>query len=188
MKRFPAILCFPIVCFATGAFVQAQAPVPPARERGPAPGEGFLSRLQDLRTKLDLSEEQTSRIRALLEEDAAKARELRADSSLSAEQKRQKARELFAGARQKMEPLLSAEQKQRLAEVFTPASPRDSGAPLSEEEWMMRLKEKLSLSEEQVGKIRPVLEQEVPKLRELARNRDTTPEARREAFGAALAQ
>ncbi len=130
------------------------------------------ARLEAMREKLGLTEEQLAKIKPALQEQASRLKAIREDGSLSEEQKRDKARSESGEMRKVMDEVLNSGQKAKLAEMM---KERAGDKPVSGVEQRLRgMKEKLGLSDEQAAKIRPILEEEAPKLK------DASPEQRRE--------
>jgi Spy/CpxP family protein refolding chaperone len=145
--------------------------VPLSAQDAKAKPEG-AARLEAMREKLGLTEEQLAKIKPALEEQASRLKAIREDGSLSEEQKREKARSESGEMRKVMEEVLSSEQKAKLAEMMKErVGDKPGGAA---EQRLRGMKEKLGLSDEQAAKIRPILEEEAPKLK------DASPEQRRE--------
>ena len=87
----------------------AKKPDAPRRERGAQAGD----RLERMAKELSLSEEQKGELKTIFEQQAAKTKALRDDTSLSQEQRREKARgirEEFAG---KIKAVLTKEQNEK---------------------------------------------------------------------------
>jgi hypothetical protein len=161
---------------AVGAFAASVSVVGAAE---PSPDKGPLARMEAMREKLALSDEQWEKLQPLLKQEGDRVREILADSTLSTEQKRAKAKEVTARGREQIKELLTPEQRQKLAaemKVRQGAPGGDGAKRLAE------LKEKLGLSEEQVAKLRPLLAEEGPKLRALREDKNLTPEEKRTTF------
>jgi protein CpxP len=133
-----------------------------------APANPIEQRIEVLREKLKLTDEQVSKVRDIFKESAPELKKLREDTSIPNEQKREKMREWFRSHTEKMGPFLTAEQKKALAAVRD-SSPRN-GERSTELPGFLRLealKERLKLTEEQSTKIGPILKAELEKLRSL---------------------
>jgi Spy/CpxP family protein refolding chaperone len=151
--------CLP-VCIALFSF-SGVAPV--AAQNAKAKSEG-AARLEAMREKLGLTAEQLEKIKPVMEAQASKLKTIREDGSLSEEQKREKARGESGELRKLMEELLTSEQKTKLAEMMKERGGDNGGGGV--EVRLRGMKEKLGLSDEQALKIRPILEEEAPKLKE----------------------
>jgi Spy/CpxP family protein refolding chaperone len=165
-----------ISIFAAGtlaAFVSGAGAVEPAPDKGP------LARLEAMRERLALSDQQWEKLQPLLKQEGDKVREILADTTLSTEQKRAKAKEATAGGREQIKEILTPEQRLKLG-----AEMKSRQAALGGEgaQRMAELKVKLGLTEEQVEKLKPVLAQEAPKLRALREDKSLGAEERRAAF------
>ena len=117
-----------------------------------------------MREKLGLTAEQLEKIKPAMEAQASKLKAIKEDGSLSEEQKREKARGESGELRKLMEEVLNAEQKTKLAEMMKERFGDKAGAGV--EARLRGMKDKLGLSDEQALKIRPILEEEAPKLKE----------------------
>lgn len=114
MNRF----LFTLPLAAAGLFITATSVIaldekPKARNAGRAPGE----RLKVMTEKLGLTEEQQGKIKAILEATAPKAKELRADTALSKEDKRAKMMELRKGEIAEIRAVLTPEQQEKMKEM-----------------------------------------------------------------------
>ena len=154
-----------------------------AAEPVPSPDNSPLAKMEAMRERLALSDQQWEKLQPLLKQEGEKVREILADASLSPEQKRAKAKELTAGGREQIKELLTPEQRQKLAAEMKsrPGAPGGDGA-----QRMAELKEKLGLSEEQVNKLKPILTAEAPKLRALREDKSIPPAERKAAFEASF--
>ena len=149
----------------------------------PAPDKTPLARIEAMRERLALSDQQWEKLQPLLKQEGDKVREILADSSLSAEQKRAKAKEVTAGGREQIKELLTPEQRQKLAVEM---KSRQGATADDGSQRMAELKEKLGLTEEQVGKLKPILAEEAPKLRSLREDKSLAPAERRASFEASF--
>jgi Spy/CpxP family protein refolding chaperone len=162
--------CATLLSLAQAALVAAQA-APVAAQDSSAKSEGG-ARLEAMREKLGLTEEQLAKIKPALEEQASRLKAIKEDGSLSEEQKREKARGESGELRKVMGEVLNPDQKVKLAEMMKERAGDKPGPAV--EQRLRGMKEKLGLSDEQAAKIRPILEEEAPKLR------DASPDQRRE--------
>jgi periplasmic protein CpxP/Spy len=80
---------------------------------GPNPEQ----RLQKLATELNLSDDQKSQLKPILEEEGSQMKALRDDSSLSRRDRMQKMQTILADSRSKMDPILNDEQKKKLVDM-----------------------------------------------------------------------
>jgi len=157
----------------------------------PAPDKGPLARMEAMRERLALSDQQWSALQPLLKQEGDRVREILADTTLSTEEKRNKAREATAAGREQIQELLTPEQRQKLAEEMKNRPGASRGGPEGgpgggPAQRMVEHKEKLGLSEEQVAKLKPLMAEEGPKLRALKENKSLSPEERKAAFEASF--
>ena len=149
----------------------------------PAPNRGPLARMEAMRERLALSDQQWEKLQPLLKQEGEKVREILADATLSTEQKRAKAKEVTATGREQIKELLTPEQRQKLAEEMKSQQAASGGDGALR---MAELKEKLGLTDEQVSKLKPVLAEEAPKLKALRDDKNLSPEEKRAAFNASF--
>ena len=149
----------------------------------PAPNRGPLARMEAMRERLALSDQQWEKLQPLLKQEGEKVREILADATLSTEQKRAKAKEVTAAGREQIKELLTPEQRQKLAEEMKSQQATSGGDGALR---MAELKEKLGLTDEQVSKLKPVLAEEAPKLKALRDDKNLSPEEKRAAFNASF--
>ena len=164
---------FPLVPRAQ-AQAQAQAQV----AGGAVTPEG---RLESLRERLNLSEEQMEKLKPLVEEETAKVKSLKEDASLSDAQKKERAYEIVGAFREKLRSVLTPEQKAKLSEEMQ----RRTGGVQSQADLAQRLqalKQKLNLSDEQMEKIKPIVEEDAPKLKALKEDKSLSPDEKRNAL------
>ena len=94
-----------------------------AGQRGPgANAAGMLDRVQGAIKQLDLSDEQKSQIKGLMEDSAAKFKELR-DQGATGDDLRTKAREVFTETQQQLRSILTPEQQAKLRELMMQQQP-----------------------------------------------------------------
>jgi Spy/CpxP family protein refolding chaperone len=166
--------------FGVSAFVAA---ISFAGAADPAPNRGPLARMEAMRERLALSDQQWEKLQPLLKQEGEKVREILADTTLSTEQKRAKAKEVTAAGREQIKELLTPEQRQKLAEEMKSQQAASGGDGALR---MAELKEKLGLTDEQVSKLKPVLAEEAPKLKALRDDKNLSPEEKRAAFNASF--
>lgn len=151
----------------------------------PGPARSPLARLEAMREQLGLTDSQWEKLQPLLKQEGEKVREILADTSLSVEQKKAKAREVTAAGREQIKDILTPDQRQKLGEEMRK---RQEGGPDGPLQRLAELREKLGLTEEQMEKLKPILAEEGPKLRALRENRELSPEERKAAFEASFAK
>ncbi|MGV3532760.1 MAG: hypothetical protein ACO1QR_10355 [Chthoniobacteraceae bacterium] len=132
MTRRTRLLTIPLLslAFASASFA-AEEPKPAAT--GPISAERQLEMLTEA---LTLTPEQSAKIKPILDRDREKARELRADTALSAEDRRTKRRELSRARMEEIRAVLTPEQQTKLNEV----------TEKRREEWQKRRAERESKS------------------------------------------
>lgn len=93
----------------------AQQPAPPqAGPHAPRGQESVQERMERLSKELDLRQEQREKIRPLIEEEVKQLRELRANTNLTPEQRREKATAIMKETHEKLAAVLNPEQKEKL--------------------------------------------------------------------------
>jgi len=139
MKHLKPLFTFAAAGFlATSLTVRAEDPIPPkppgsssapaattpsatTPDAGTPGGKGQAARvdmLQRLKEQLDLTPEQVEKLKPVLEKQREKFQTLKDDASLSQEQKRDKAREIFMGTIEEIKPILTEEQLAKLKETL----------------------------------------------------------------------
>lgn len=126
----------PVMAGMIGAAVAGTAAERPPRRPGPppeAPGAGLRradeSRPESTRPDLHLTQEQREKVRAANQELREQMRQLRADTSLTPEQRREKVRELQEKHAQKMKEILTPEQFERWQQLRQPRGPGAGAGP-----------------------------------------------------------
>jgi Spy/CpxP family protein refolding chaperone len=119
--------------------------------------------MQDTAKELNLTDEQKGKLQAVIREQMAKLRGLRQDTSLSAEDKREKIRAIREEVTAEVKKVLTPEQfekwKAKQGQSATPG-----GGPAA------RLQEAikgLNLTDEQKEQLKPIYQEQMDKLREL---------------------
>lgn len=102
------------------------APPPPP----PSKGQSAEARIEKLKTELGLTDEQTTKIKAILFDETAALKALRDDSSVDRKDKREKMMELRKTYREKIEAVLTAEQKAKFEKLASER--RGPGGPEGE--------------------------------------------------------
>ena len=78
---------------------------------------GIQARLKQISEQLNLTDEQKEKLKPIFQEQFAKLRELRQNDTLSREDKLAKVKELREDINKKVEPILTAEQKEKWQKV-----------------------------------------------------------------------
>ena len=120
------LLALSIPAQAENTNAPAVATPPPAG--GPpgmrAPRMSVDNRLSQLSDALTLTDDQKPKVKALLEDQLKKGQEFRADTSLSAEDRRAKMQSLRDDMNTKMKDILTPEQYDKLSKMPTPGGRR----------------------------------------------------------------
>ncbi len=136
-----------------------------------------------MKERLGLSNEQVDQLRPIVQEEAAKLKTLKDDTTLSEVEKKDKLREIMAGIREKLGAVLTPEQKAKAAEEMRSRNgSRPAGSGNEAMERLMMMKEKLGLSDEQVEKLKPILAEEAPKMRAVREDQVSSPEDKRKVL------
>jgi len=115
--RSAVLVCGLCMTAAGAAVAQDQAPPPPpAGQAGPPPGgRGMMMdpgrRADRMKHELNLTDDQTSQVKAILEDSRTKMEALRSNSSLSHEDMRSQMMAIRKSENDKIEALLTADQK-----------------------------------------------------------------------------
>jgi periplasmic protein CpxP/Spy len=73
------------------------------------------AKLQELSTELNLTDDQKTQLKPVLQDEFKQLKAVKSDASLSPDQKKTKAAEIHEGAKSQMGSILTPEQKQKLA-------------------------------------------------------------------------
>ena len=177
MKTF-SLQIFTVVSLSAalwvGANSQAAEPKPQPRPPGAgAPGASPRERMEKLAEDLQLSDNQKTAVRGIMEGQMEKMRDLREDKDLSPEQKMAKFRELREAMLKEIDGMLDKEQREKWAKLRDtilpgPGGRGPDGAPGADRaEMFRRLGEELKLSDAQKEKLMPLLREEGEKMRVL---------------------
>ena len=118
-----AVLVCGLGIAALGAVGQDQAPPPPPPgQAGPPPGGGQRGRMMDpgaradmLKQNLGLNDDQTSQVKTIFQDSLTKMETLRSNSSLSQDDRRSQMMDIRKGENDKVNALLTADQKTKYA-------------------------------------------------------------------------
>ena len=110
-----------LACTGVGRAQSTNAPARGAR-RG-----SVQQRVDRMNSELNLTADEKSKVTALFEADAKKRQELRADTSLSREEKRAKGQELMAEQDKKLKAILTPDQFEKWQKMRQQFRPRRSG-------------------------------------------------------------
>ncbi|RRJ94922.1 hypothetical protein Ga0100231_011905 [Opitutaceae bacterium TAV4] len=103
----------------SSAALRAGDDKPSGKPGKPPAGQSAEARLEKLKTDLDLTDDQTTKIKAILFDEAAALKALRDDTSLDRKDKREKMMELRKTYREKTEAVLTAEQKAKFEKLLS---------------------------------------------------------------------
>ncbi len=121
MVRSAVLVCGLSVAAVGAAFAQDQAPPPPpaGQMQGPPPGgRGGMDpghRADMLKQNLSLTDDQTSQVKSIFEDSRTKMEALRSNSSLSQDDRRSQMMSLRKAENEKVEALLTPDQKTKYA-------------------------------------------------------------------------
>ena len=174
-----------------GANSQAAEPKPQPRPPGAgagAPGASPRERMEKLAEDLQLSDNQKTAVRGIMEGQMEKMRDLREDKDLSPEQKMAKFRELREAMLKEIDGMLDKEQREKWAKLRDTVLPGpggrgpDGGPGADRGEMLRRLGEELQLSDAQKEKLMPLLREEGEKMRALQADTKLSREERMAKF------
>ncbi|HKB91668.1 MAG TPA: hypothetical protein VKC60_14210 [Opitutaceae bacterium] len=106
---------FAVVPFAHAAdAVASTTEMPTKTHKSPAMHQ---TSLKHLRTELSLTDDQATKIKPILKDESVKIKALKADVTLSDDQKKAKYQEIIKSTHDQITPLLTADQQQKFSEV-----------------------------------------------------------------------
>jgi len=120
-------------------------------------------RMQDTAKELNLTDEQKEKLQTIIRAQAGKLRELRQDTSLSAEDKKEKVRAIREGIMAEVKKVLTPEQFEKW-KAKQGQSAAGGGAPLARVQEAIK---ELNLTDQQQEQLKPIYEEQMGKLREL---------------------
>ncbi len=131
-KLLLAALTLALLPFMPAALQAQEAPAAPgdqqAQKQPPSPEQRVDRMLDRMTQNLNLTDEQREKIRPILLDQVQQMRALREDNSLSAADRRAKVRAIRSATRQKVDQILTPEQKAKRRENWRKARQR-RGAP-----------------------------------------------------------
>lgn len=150
-----------------------------SQAQGPGPGGGvnpgrFVDRMAQ---QLNLTEEQKSRVQSYLEDQRSQMQVLRNDTTLTRDQRAERMREITQQTRDKIQSILTVEQKQKAEDLRKQARDRMQERAGQQFDRMARL---LDLTPEQKTQMQSVLDSQRTQLQALRDNAALTPEQRRQ--------
>jgi Spy/CpxP family protein refolding chaperone len=179
-----AVLTFSLVGAVTlcSGFVWAQNGQNTTRKSCRAIYKQPEKRLMKMERSLNLTEEQKTKIRPILDEESAKIKAMRDESSLTREQKRAKVKEIHSATYEQVKPILTAEQQQKHDEMLksTRRWHKKGRYAVSATKRLERMNRTLNLTEEQKSKITPILEKESAKIKAVFDDQSLTRQEKRD--------
>jgi hypothetical protein len=130
MKQIRQVILFAVCMLAVGLWAQQSQPAQTGEHhhhmgmgqgKGMGHGHGMMNvdeHLQMLAQKLNLTDDQKTKIRPILEEHLKDRDAIMKDQSLSPDQKHAKMKESMDAAHAKIDPILSDQQKKQLAQMM----------------------------------------------------------------------
>jgi protein CpxP len=133
------------------------------RGRHMAPiGDRVERRMAELSEQLNLTDKQKGAIRPVLEKEIEDIRALRADSTLSKEEKIEKMKVIRQTTQGEMNKILTPEQQKKLTEMKEGMQQENrENVELMIQQRMEAMSERLGLTDEQKQKIQPIVETEI---------------------------
>ena len=110
----------------------------PAPRHGHKQGDRAEQRLKRLSKKLNLTDDQKEKVRPILQDEEKQLTDMEADSTLTAQQKHKKTKEIRRSSRSQLDAILTPEQKEKLPSRKAGAEGRhhqhadQAGAPASD--------------------------------------------------------
>ena len=108
-----------LVIFSALAALSILTPVVMAQKQ-----ENGENRLQQMSQQLNLTEDQKTKLKPILQEEAQKLRELKNDTSSSRQEKMQKAKQIHSEYKPQIDAILTPEQQQRWQQMKQEAKSR----------------------------------------------------------------
>ncbi len=180
------LVASPVCAFAQPNQTQPSGPPPGAgrlegRQPGPGPRIGVEQRVQRLTERLNLTQEQQTKLRTIIQEEQQKLQELRTNTAITPPERMGKVRQLREQTNNKIREILTPEQKQRFDELPMAGMQQGAGpeARLDTNQRVQRLTQALGLTQDQQAKVRAILEQERSKIQQVRADTTLAPEARR---------
>jgi hypothetical protein len=165
-KRTAALLGSMLLCagllFAQAPATDQQQPTDPQTGQSKPMQQGARPGMRGLAQMLNLSQDQVAQIKPILAEQREQIQAIRADTSLSPEDRQTRLKSVRQDARGKIEALLNDSQKQQYEQMLAEqlrASPSTAQA--------QRLAKELGLNQEQVAQIKPILAKQIEEIQAL---------------------
>ncbi|MGH9782872.1 MAG: hypothetical protein ACRD88_01695 [Terriglobia bacterium] len=148
-----------------------------AQGQEPRPGFSPDRAAQRLAERLNLTEQQKSTVHSYLEDQRSQMQVLRNDTALTREQRAQRAREIAQQTRDKIQSILTVEQKQRAEDLRNQARQRVQERAAEQFDRTARL---LDLTPDQKSQMQSYLDGQRTQLQALRDNTSLTQEQRRQ--------
>lgn len=124
-----AVLTGFALAISSAALRAADDGKPAGKPGKPPAGQSAEARIEKLKTDLNLTDEQTTKIKAVLFDEATAMKALREDESLDRKAKREKMMDLRKSSREKVEAILTPEQKAKFEKERPERQRRNSDGP-----------------------------------------------------------
>ena len=120
MSKFAILVVVAGLLASLSAFAQDSSQPAPATPAAPAAkhahrqGDRAEQRLNRLSKKLNLTDDQKEKVRPILQDEEKQLTDMEADSTLTAQQKHKKTKEIRRSSRAQLDAILTPEQKEKL--------------------------------------------------------------------------
>lgn len=164
--------------FSASAWAQQSAPTSPVPGQKMGASDRAAMRLERMSQHLNLTEDQKTRLAPIFQNEAQQARAIRQDTSLTPEQRQAKMKELRRSTRAQIEPILTAEQKDKMANFAQreKAMRGGKGMGMDPARQMDQLSQQLNLTDDQKSKLQPLFEEHRKQMQSLRQDTSLTPE------------
>jgi len=128
MKKAQSILIAMLLAMSMGAWGQSAPDAQGTQEgdgagHGRGRGAGMMNpdaQLEHMSTALDLTDDQKTKLKPILQDASKQMQQLRQDSSLSEQDKRAKMQEIHQNAMSQIRPILNSDQQKKLESMHGP--------------------------------------------------------------------
>lgn len=136
--------------------------------------------------QLNLSDDQQAEMKIVMDENRQKVKELKADSTLSEDERKMAFKELQEERKTKVNEILTEEQIEKLKEIKKQHRAENAKSPEERAQMMTdKMVAKLELETDQTEKVSALNLKTAKEISELKQNEDLTPESRKESVKAA---
>lgn len=137
--------------------------------------------MTELSEQLNLTDEQKNKIRPIIENEIKEIQGLRADSSLTKEEKIEKMKSIRQAAQEEIKKILTPEQQAKLIEAKEEMQEEAKEDIVQHVQYRMAvLSERLNLSDEQKQKIEPIVENEIKEIMAVKNDESVSKEQKQE--------